>query len=322
MTATVPYETGLHRLATDVWAWLAPSGTWGYSNAGLIVGDTTSALVDTLYDYRLTHRMLEAMSTVTATRPVVDAVNTHGNGDHCYGNALLAPDVRIHATPGAVQDLREEDPADLAALLRTDLPPVLDAFARRCFGDFAFEEVEVREPDTLIEGDALLRVDDRPVRLLPLGPAHTLGDTVVHVVDAGVVFAGDLLFVEGTPIMWAGPVENWLDACDALTALDADVVVPGHGPVTDGAGIAEVRAYLDHVHQRTLEAFAAGQDWRQAADEIDLDRFARLPDAERVVATVHTIYRSLDAAVPAVGPMEIFSRMAAWRATRGQESVS
>ena len=64
----------------------------------------------------------------------------------------------------------------------------------------------------------------------------------MHVPDAGVVFTGDLLFIEGTPIVWAGPIENWLDACERILALGAHTLVPGHGPVTDASGVREVSA--------------------------------------------------------------------------------
>src|ERR1700712_3494613 len=83
------FELGLHEVADGVWAYLQPDGSWGYSNAGLVAGDGTSLLVDTLFDLRLTRKMLDSMRGVTDTRPIDTLVNTHANGDHCYGNQLL-----------------------------------------------------------------------------------------------------------------------------------------------------------------------------------------------------------------------------------------
>ena len=80
-----------------------------------------------------------------------------------------------------------------------------------------------------------------------LGPAHTAGDVLAWVPDDRTVFTGDLLFIGGTPIMWAGPVGNWLAACDRILEMDAENIVPGHGPMTDAAAI------YDAVYQ-------AGQD--------------------------------------------------------------
>ena len=61
-------------------------------------------------------------------------------------------------------------------------------------------------PTWTFDGELELRVGDRRVRLLEVGPAHTAGDVVVHLPDDGVVFTGDILFHGGHPIVWAGPV--------------------------------------------------------------------------------------------------------------------
>ena len=106
--------------------------------------------------------------------------------------------------------------------------------------------------------------------LLNLGPAHTAADSVVHVPDAGVLFAGDLLFIGCTPIVWAGPIANWVAACDAMIALDAPTVVPGHGPITDADGIRAVRGYLVHVAEQAEAAYRKGLSFVEAADSIDL----------------------------------------------------
>ena len=83
------YEKGLVEVADGVHAYLQPDGGWGWSNAGLLVGYGASLLVDTLFDLRLTSEMLDAMTSVTASRPIGTVVNTHANGDHCYGNQLV-----------------------------------------------------------------------------------------------------------------------------------------------------------------------------------------------------------------------------------------
>ena len=84
-----PYTTGLHEVADGVFAWLQPDGGWGWSNAGLLATDGGSLLVDTLFDLELTRTMLDAMAPITDTRPIGTLVNTHANGDHCYGNSLV-----------------------------------------------------------------------------------------------------------------------------------------------------------------------------------------------------------------------------------------
>jgi cyclase len=169
----------------------------------------------------------------------------------------------------------------------------------------------------LVTGDGTsllldLRIGDRAVHLLEVGPAHTDGDAIVHVPDAGVVFTGDILFVEGTPIVWAGPFSNWLGACDRILALDAPTLVPGHGAVTDASGVHEVKRYLAHARDESKARFDAGMDAEQAADDIDLSDFAGWGDTERIAVNVETAYRELDPSRRQPTRPELFVRMARW----------
>jgi cyclase len=156
-------------------------------------------------------------------------------------------------------------------------------------------------------------VGDRTVSFLELGPAHTGGDTIVHVPDAGVVFTGDLLFIDGTPLVWAS-LSNWIVACDRIIELNAAVLVPGHGPVTDAAGVRDVQRYLRYIRDAARERFDAGMDAAHAADDIDIADFADWNDPERVAANVFAAYREFDPSIPASSPPELFMQMARWRA--------
>src|SRR5947208_16795413 len=84
------YTKGLHDLGDGCYAYLQPDGGWGWSNAGLIVGDGASLLVDTLFDLRLTAEMLAAMEPHTVRAPIGTLENTHRNGAHYYGSQLVA----------------------------------------------------------------------------------------------------------------------------------------------------------------------------------------------------------------------------------------
>ena len=91
--------------------------------------------------------------------------------------------------------------------------------------------------------------------------------------DATTVFTGDILFIGGTPIVWAGPLSNWVAACDLMLGMDIETVVPGHGPVTDKRGVAEVRDYLDFVDREATERQRAGVDaWDAARTDRRRDR--------------------------------------------------
>ena len=294
-----------------VHAWLQPDGSWGYSNAGLVTDGDESLLVDTLFDLRLTAEMLDAMRAATPAAGSIDTlVNTHANGDHCYGNQLVGG-ATIVASAATALEMAEVAPAMMAALLENaDQLGEAGAFFRHCFGAFEFAGIQVPPVSKTFSGALELRVGDRPIELFEVGPAHTRGDVIVHVPDAGVVFTGDILFIEGTPIMWEGPVANWIDACDRITALGASRVVPGHGPVTDATGVRAVRDYLVYVRDETRKRFEVGMTPADAAQDIDLGEFASWSDSERIVVNVHSLYRELGAQGERPGPVELFGLMA------------
>jgi cyclase len=238
------YDHGLHELADGCHAYLQPDGGWGWSNAGLVVGDGASLLVDTLFDLRLTRAMLDSMSVHTTTAPIGTVVNTHANGDHCYGNAALGQ-VDIVASRATADEMEHVPPSMLAALNRAS-GEVGELF-RGFFGAFDFEGIELVPPTRTFDGRLEIEVGGRLVELIEAGPAHTAGDTLVHVPDARTVYTGDILFIGGTPIVWAGPLSNWIAACDLMLGMDVDTVVPGHGPITDKSGVTDVRDYLAFV---------------------------------------------------------------------------
>ena len=116
MVAPTPFEKGLFEVADGVFAYLQPDGGWGWSNAGLVTDGADSLLVDTLFDMTLTREMLDAMSAVTSSAPIGTIVNTHANGDHCYGNAAVGAGEIIASTSSA-GEMDEVPAAMLAGML-------------------------------------------------------------------------------------------------------------------------------------------------------------------------------------------------------------
>lgn len=303
-------KRGLREVGGGVWAWLQPDGSWGWSNAGLVAGGGEALLVDTLFDWQLTREMLAAMRAATpAARHIETVVNTHSNGDHCYGNALVEG-AEIIATRAAAEEMAHESPAVIAEFVRRapELGP-LGEYVRHCFGAFHFDEVQPRLPTRTFEGALSLRVGARPVELLQVGPAHTRGDLLVHLPDDRVVFTGDILFVDGTPIVWAGPVAKWIAACDRILALDATTVVPGHGPITDARGVIAVRDYLGYVRDEARKRYDAGLSARDAALDIALGDYASWGDAERIAVNVATLYREFSGDPGPANVVELFGLM-------------
>jgi glyoxylase-like metal-dependent hydrolase (beta-lactamase superfamily II) len=286
-------STRLVDLGDGCHAYLQGEGGWGWSNSGLVVGDGASMLVDTLFDLRLTGRLLEAIDPLVRPAPLGTVVNTHANGDHCYGNQLVS-ECEIVSTTAAAEEMLEVPASLLAALCDAD-GEVGELF-RHFFGEFDFTGIKSTPPTRTFSGRLELDIGGRSVEIVEVGPAHTRGDAVVFVPDARCVFTGDILFIGGTPVVWAGPIENWIAACDVILGSDCDTIVPGHGPVTDASGVVAVRDYLSAVLEGAVNGLEAGRDaWdvaREMAGRFADGEHAKWGEFGRLAVNVDTVYRT------------------------------
>ncbi len=274
---------------------MQPDGGWGWSNAGFIRDGDESLLVDTLFDEPLTAGMLSALRGATGIAPedIGTLVNTHANGDHTHGNALL-PHAEIIASSATAGEMKELTPGQLAQFKAAGKAGSLGeagSYFAEVFAPFDFAGVRGRDPTRTFDRRLDLQVGGKHVELHMLGPAHTSGDTLVWVPSDRVVFTGDLLFIDGTPIMWAGPVGNWLAACDRILSFQAEFIVPGHGPMTDAAGVRKVQDYLRYLDREARMRFDAGMTVENAALDIALGEYRRWLNPERIVANVDALYR-------------------------------
>ena len=248
-------------------------------------------------------------------------VNTHANGDHTYGNRLVEG-AEIIASKATAEEMDEVPPAMLAAMMRA-APTLgdLGEYLKHCFSAFDFEGIELPPVGRTFSGRLELQVGDTPVELVEVGPAHTRGDVLAYVPSQRVIFTGDILFIEGTPIIWAGPVSNWIKACEYIESLDVETIVPGHGPITDKAGVRTVRQYLEFVDHEARSRFEAGLSASDAIKDIALGDYGNWLDAERLAVNVHSLYREYDPSLPTPDVMALFSEMSQlWRSMRGVRS--
>lgn len=283
------FARGFQKVGEGTWAWLQPNGGLGESNAGLVASGGQALLVDTLWDLALTERMLAEARALAGSAPEI-VFNTHSDGDHVWGNQLLAG-ARIVSTARARELMTLDTPAQLRRLKR--LGRVLKPLGRE-LAPFDWSGVELTLPGETFAGELSVAVGEREVRLIEVGPAHTGGDAVAWVPDASVCFAADVLFIECTPIGWAGPLSAWLAALDRLLALGAQTFVPGHGPVTDRAGVELLREYLAWALEEGGGLLDRGRSPAGAARELLLSaEFASLPwagwdDPARLLVTLST----------------------------------
>lgn len=318
------YTKGLHDLGNGSWAYLQPDGSWGWSNAGIITDGNASLLVDTLFDIKHTSEMLADMrASIPQSEKIDILVNTHADGDHTFGNQLVK-DARIIGTQGTAADFNRFDPSLLHQIcLNAEDYGSAGVFMRECFRPFDFSGIELTPPTETFTGRLDVMVGEKKVQMIEVGPAHSLGDTLIYVPDDKVVYTGDILFTLDTPIAWYGPVKRWIDACNTLLELDVEIIVAGHGPISTKDDVRTMRDYLIYLTEQAKPLYEAGMDYLQAAYKIDLGEYRDWNDAERVVVTMRTLFDDFENGNdrPIREPIPFFAEMKAFRHHLGSGQV-
>ncbi|UUN25979.1 MBL fold metallo-hydrolase [Streptomyces sp. FIT100] len=291
MPATDPYTL---QLAPSVHAYVQPDGGWCLNNAGFVSDGESTLLVDTAATERRARLLREALLATGAPLPRT-LVNTHHHGDHTYGNSVFAPGATVVGHEACRSEV-------LAAGHQLHL-----IWPETEFGDIA-----ITAPDLTYSERLTFRAGGTEVRLIHPGVAHTTGDTVVHLPEQGIVFVGDLVFQGGTPFIPMGSLAGSLRALDLLRSLDAGIVVPGHGPVTDPSAYDATERYLRFVAELAEAGHARGLTPLEAARGAELGEFGELRESERLVANLHRAYAELEG-VPGGSPLDpvaVFGDMA------------
>ncbi|MFD7558053.1 MBL fold metallo-hydrolase [Streptomyces sp. NPDC059835] len=285
MTADVPY---LVQPAPGVYAYVQPDGGWCLNNAGFVSDGGRTLLVDTAATERRALALREAIVSTGVPLPRT-VVNTHHHGDHTYGNGVFAPEALILGHENA----RAEQ---LAAGHQLEMIwPTTD-----------FGAIEITAPDLTYDDRTTLHLGETEVRVIHPGVAHTTGDSIVWLPGRRVVFTGDLVFAEGTPFLAMGSLAGSLRALEMLRSLDAETVVPGHGPLTDPSAYESTERYLRYVAELAREGRDEGLTPLEVARQADLGEFASWRESERLVANLHRAYSEL-AGEPEGVPLDILA---------------
>jgi cyclase len=318
------YTKGLHDLGRGCFAYLQPDGSWGWSNSGLVADGDQTLLVDTLFDLSLTAQMLKTMrDAVPAARNIRKLVNTHANGDHTFGNQLVQG-AEIIACRACAEEFAEAPPANLIAL-ETGWQNLGEggAFFHEVMGSrFDWRGVVSTPPTTLFDTAMEVTVGNKRLVLTHLGSAHTRGDILVHVPADRILYTGDLLFVGGHPVIWAGPIGNWIKACDYILGLDVDIIVPGHGPIAEKPAVRELKGYFEYIAAEARRHFNDGVPAEVAAQKISVDRFATWLDPERMVINVAALYREFSGSKAPLDRIALFAGMKRYRGAHAHDHAA
>ena len=243
---------GVHEDAT-------PANLGGIANIGFVVGEQAVAVIDSGGSARQGAALLAAVRAVTDL-PVRYVINTHVHPDHIFGNATF----------------RNEDPMFVG---HAKLPRALaarGAYYLKRLPEFLGEAsagTEVVPPSLTVTGQLEIDLGNRPLLLIAHPTAHTDNDLTVLDLATGTLWLGDLLFSERTPVI-DGSLKGWLAVLDQLARLDAERVVPGHGPVATAwpDALAPQRGYLEQLLTELRQIIAEYGTMTDALEKVAQDQ--------------------------------------------------
>jgi len=272
------WKTGLQEVGPKIFAYVQATGETGISNSGLVVGADGAVVVDALMVPSMTRPFVAAIKRTTRKK-VGALINTHHHLDHTGGNRFFRG-VPIIATDKCRDELAPGFPP--VPLLQRFMP----AFARE------FPLLEVALPTLTFHDRLVIHDGEREVHLWHPGePAHTAGDATVFLPKERVLFTGDLAFHYVTPLAFQGHVGNWIKAADRVLVLEADVIVPGHGPIGTKKDVSAMREYLALVQREAKKRFDAGMPAEAAARDIKLGVYVAWRESERILPNVMRCYQ-------------------------------
>jgi cyclase len=277
------------------------------ANSGLI-NRGGGVVIDTQSDLPHGRQMIELFSKVWPAMPK-RVINTHADGDHVWGNQLFeGAEIIAHqsvpermkqvANPEETQNLlRGVADSSTLRILKQHHPGVAAA-GQQLAEDYNLDGVELVLPTTLFDTRYELDLDGTEAHLIYVGPCHQVGDTIIHVPQERVVFAGDMLFRLCTPMGWTGSYAKWFQGLDLIAQLNPDVIVPGHGPLCGIEGLLEMKAYLEYVRDESRKCFDDGLTSLDAAKRIEFGPYAEWRAPARLYMNVERAYREFRNAPP------------------------
>jgi glyoxylase-like metal-dependent hydrolase (beta-lactamase superfamily II) len=263
-------------------------------NVGFLVGPEAVLVVDSQYK-DMAPGIVEQIRKIT-DKPIKFLVNTHHHGDHVGGNETFRPlsviiahdnvRRRMLASP---QDILRDYPARLEAARAAGREDQAKSLAEQIEWARKVKVEEIPAPILTYDSELRIHVNGETIQVWHTPPAHTDGDSSVYFEKANVLHMGDLFFHRYIPfidVRSGGSPGGYLKALDAVLArVPPDVtIIPGHGEVTDVAGLKQFRQYITDIMDAARKARTAGQskeDFVKSTDLATYSEYRGYPDRFR-----------------------------------------
>lgn len=275
-------ESGLVQISDHVYSYVdvkdgSPTYSYG-ANAGIAIGKDAILVVDTLVSAKEGKRLLRDIRAIS-DKPIKYIVNTHYHLDHTFGNAVFADlkaDIISHVNCANAMKKSAVDilaNANAYGLTPEDMDGTEPAYPNLTFTD-------------------RMRLDlgGLEVELIYIAPSHTKGSIMVHIPTEGVMFTGDILFTDFHPYMADGDIAGWQETLDFIMALNADKIIPGHGPLSTNKDLVDMKGYIVAFDKRAKDLAAESSEIEYVVDELKKSMPARTRGEGLIQANVQGKY--------------------------------
>lgn len=226
-------------------------------NVGIVVGERATLVLDTGVGERNGEIILQEARKLSSNETFFLA-STHYHSEHELGAGAFPDGTQMIRSRVQQQDIEELGPAHAQRFsgMSANLAELIDG-------------ATFRDADILFDDEYVLDLGGVTVRMRQVGPAHTRGDTGFLVVEDRVLFAGDVAMQRFPGIRGADySIAAWREALARLAGLDAEILVPSHGPL---GGMSLVEVYDDYfatLQTRARELKAQGRSADEVAERL------------------------------------------------------
>ncbi|MFT4633917.1 MAG: cyclase [Candidatus Pseudothioglobus sp.] len=229
-------------------------------NVAVLNTQEGTVIVDTM-TFQLQGDRIKELAMKLTGKPVIAVINSHYHLDHTHGNPAFDPGVKVISTARTLHHLEKTD------------------------GEY-FAEAPHTLPNETFSGIHRLEFGDKHLLLVSPGLGHTDGDLVVVFEEERVIHMGDLLFNGHYPnidLEAGGSVKAWPATLDRTLELDFDRAIPGHGLVTDRAGVKQFQRFMVQLADIGRNSVDNGLDLRQTLKTAALTEDATYEEIKMIV---------------------------------------
>jgi glyoxylase-like metal-dependent hydrolase (beta-lactamase superfamily II) len=278
------WETELKELAPNIYAYIQGGGpaknNVSVSNAAVIVGDEGILLFDALAVPIHAKNMVAAIRKVT-DKPFKYIVTSHHHGDHIGGNQFIPDNPVIMSHPYCRDEVVKQVPGPA-------LWPKREGWAD------GTEPRKILPATQTFDGNLTFHIARTEVRIMPMLPAHTYGDLVMHLPEHKLLVAGDVGFFYVAPFCQNANPSSWISICDRIAGMDVERIVPGHGPLGGKQQLVEMADYLRLLRVEAKKRWDKKMTAGQAAADITLGKFDNWIGPERIIMDTDRFYMEFE----------------------------